>query len=241
MGKVEDLLFRYGPGRFRAAVVRNLGLPQGALGRRIGRNLVDANDGVNRLAVELLAPMDGEVVLEFGHGPGSGIGMVLAAAPGATVVGLDPSSDMVAAAGRRNAAAVADGRLRLHEGACERIPLDTDSVDAAFGNNVVYFWRDPAVALAELRRVIRPGGRVLLGYRPRSTAPDLIRELFERAGNQLYEVDQVEAMLLAAGFLAASTKVGETGEAVTMAFARQPHDRLPDDDEEPSGPVFVVD
>ncbi len=244
MAGFRDLLWRVAPERYRMAVVEALGLPEGGLGRRVGRMLARANDGHNRRALEALAIRDGEHVLEFGHGPGTALAAILRIGPTVRAHGVDPAREMVAMTRRRNAHAVHEGRLEVRCGTTDRLPWPDASMDVAFGCNVLYFWHDPAVDLAELRRVLRPDGRIGLGFRPRSSADPEMASRFDRAGHQLYEAVQVEAMLLAAGFAGPTLHVDDDGWCFMVARRGQKvgvdvGDELTD--EEVEGHWLVVD
>lgn len=80
----------------------------------------------------------------------------------ATLVGLDPSRNMLAVGRDKLAAKGLDGRVTLQEGEAERLPFEDKSFDGitmAFGiRNVV----DRPAALREMARVTRPGGRVAI-------------------------------------------------------------------------------
>jgi SAM-dependent methyltransferase len=87
---------------------------------------------------------------------GSGLALSLAAARGATVSGVDISPGLLAIARER----VPDADLREEE--MEAISFADDTFDAVIAVNAVQFAGDPVVALAELARVCRPDGRVVV-------------------------------------------------------------------------------
>ena len=75
------------------------------------------------------------------------------------VIAVDGSSDMLDAARRR----VGDrSSVDLRQGDLEALPLDAGELDAAMLSLVLHYSPDPARALAEVARVVRPGGRVLV-------------------------------------------------------------------------------
>ena len=77
---------------------------------------------------------------------------------GCRVVGLDQSAAMLASArGRIEAAGLAD-RIQLVEGSAEKLPFPDRSFDALTFTYLVRYVEDPAATLAELARVVRPGG-----------------------------------------------------------------------------------
>jgi ubiquinone/menaquinone biosynthesis C-methylase UbiE len=96
-------------------------------------------------------------------GCGTGIwSRALADAFGATVVGVEPSDGMRA----RAADAHAHPRVRYLAGTAESLPLDDESVGAAWLSTVIHQFPDMDAAARELRRVVEPGGKVLIrsGY-----------------------------------------------------------------------------
>lgn len=109
----------------------------------------------HRWVVELLAPRQGEAVLEIGCGHGIATGLVLAT--GADVVAVDRSGKMVTACIKRNEGA---GRLTAFESDFET--LDLGALDAAFAVNVDFPRHEDRGWANKLRDVIKPGGRVVL-------------------------------------------------------------------------------
>ena len=98
-------------------------------------------------------------LLDVGCGPGTiTFGLAEAVAPG-ECVGLDLRSDVVAlardAADDRGAA-----NVRFGAGSVYELPFPDAAFDAAFAHAVLMHLREPVRALAELRRVLRPGGLV---------------------------------------------------------------------------------
>jgi ubiquinone/menaquinone biosynthesis C-methylase UbiE len=92
---------------------------------------------------------------------GTGTGFVIqGVAPHvAKVYGFDQSPEMLAVA-KRNLAAFDNVELREAQGST--LPLPDNSVDAVFGNMYLHHDPDPATAIVELARILRPGGRLVL-------------------------------------------------------------------------------
>ena len=102
----------------------------------------------------------GEVVLDLGSG--GGIDVLLSAArvgPTGFAYGLDMTDEMLELA-RRNAAEAGATNVEFRRGRIESIPLGDASVDVVISNCVVNLSPDKAAVLAEVARVLRPGGRV---------------------------------------------------------------------------------
>src|SRR5262249_44146622 len=106
-------------------------------------------------------------VLEVGFGPGVGIECLLSASA-AKVAGVDPSDEMLAQARARNANALAQGRVDVRLGAADRLPFHDAAFDAALAINSMQVWPDAAGGLREMRRVLKRGGRIALGFTPHS-------------------------------------------------------------------------
>jgi ubiquinone/menaquinone biosynthesis C-methylase UbiE len=102
---------------------------------------------------------DGGRVLDVGTGPGRLVAEIARRRPGLTVVGVDPSADMIGRA-RSRTAALANAQVRL--AAAEDLPLEDDSVDAVVSSLSSHHWADSGRALAEQVRVLVPGGRFWL-------------------------------------------------------------------------------
>lgn len=113
-----------------------------------GRHAVDA--------LETAEPVAGRDVLDVAAGDGAAARDL--AARGARVVAVDSSPAMVA----RGRAATAGLAVDWREGDALALPVADASVDAAVSSFGVMFAPDPARAVAELGRVLRPGGRVAI-------------------------------------------------------------------------------
>ncbi len=112
----------------------------------------------NPTAVADLRP--GETVLDLGSG--GGIDVLLSAqrvGPTGFVYGLDMTDEMLELA-RTNAASAGAANVEFRKGRIESIPLDDASVDVVISNCVVNLSTDKATVLAEVARILRPGGRV---------------------------------------------------------------------------------
>jgi ubiquinone/menaquinone biosynthesis C-methylase UbiE len=101
-----------------------------------------------------------DVVLDIGAGLGAAT--VPAVLRGATVTAVDPSTFMRSALRLRRLWQRGRDRIRVKAGTAEHLPLENASVDVAVAVNTMHHWADMNAAAAELRRVLRPGGRVVL-------------------------------------------------------------------------------
>ena len=79
--------------------------------------------------------------------------------PGGELLGVDVAPDMIAAA---RAAAGQQAHMRFEVGAGETLPVEDATYDAAFGARLLLHVADPLPVVAEMARVVKPGGRVVL-------------------------------------------------------------------------------
>jgi demethylmenaquinone methyltransferase/2-methoxy-6-polyprenyl-1,4-benzoquinol methylase len=86
------------------------------------------------------------------------VALQLARAHGCTVVGLDQSAEMLAAARARVARAGLAGRIELVEGQADELPFEDGTFDGVTFTYLLRYVDDPASTLRELARVVRPGG-----------------------------------------------------------------------------------
>ena len=103
---------------------------------------------------------EGETVLDLGSG--GGIDVILSAkrvGPNGLAYGLDMTEEMLALA-RRNADEAGVRNAIFLRGVIEDVPLPADSVDVVISNCVVNLSTDKPAVLAELARVLKPGGRL---------------------------------------------------------------------------------
>ena len=113
---------------------------------------------LGRRALQVLAPNPGESVLDIGCGGGkTAVDLARAVAPYGNVVGIDLSAAVLAFAKR-----AADGceRVRFVQGDAQVFPFEPASFDAAFSRFGVMFFTDPTAAFRNIRRCLKPNGRL---------------------------------------------------------------------------------
>ncbi len=181
--------------------------------------------------------MRGPRVLDLGVGPGVGAVEMARGDPARRHLGLDPSAPMLRRARRR--ARAAGTPLLLVRADAQRLPVRDAALDGATGHSVLYLLPDPAAALGELRRALRPGGRVAF-LEPRAAGADLraalrgsvrhaVAMVMWRGMSALhrrFDERSLAALLEAAGFAGARAWPVLSGYGV-MATAERPVDARP--------------
>jgi SAM-dependent methyltransferase len=184
---------------------RQMRNPTGVPGSLVGWCMAIINNKPNRLAIDALAPGPNDRVLELGFGPGWALRTIAARAPGGQVVGIDQSDRMLEQAAKINQAAISAGRMQLAKGQFHPLPW----IDCTFNKillvNVAYFFDSDGNDAAEVFRVLKTGGRLVVYVTARETmkkwpfaSPDTHRT---------YDSNDLRHLLENAGFRRADIKI----------------------------------
>ncbi|WP_020669605.1 methyltransferase domain-containing protein [Amycolatopsis nigrescens] len=198
-----------------AGLAKQLGHPRGVRGKLVGRMLNRANNAPVAGAVEALELRAGETAADIGFGGGLGLSLLLGrVGPAGAVHGVEVSETMFDGAVKRFGR---DERVRLHRGSITELPLADASLDALITCNTLYFVAEPAVAFAELARVLRPGGRAVVGIGD----PAAMAEMpFTPHGFRLRPVSEVVGLLGAAGLeVREDRRIGRSERAFHLLIA----------------------
>ncbi len=169
--------------------------PRGWLGSLVGRLMARKNAPMSHFAVELLEIQPADRILEIGCGPGVALQVATKRATSGLVVGVDHSELMIQQAAARNDRQIRSGRLELHRSGVSSLPFPDESFDKVFAVNSYHIWPAPETDLAEVRRVLRPGGTLLLCLRKalaksrKWSAPGLTDEQVDAMGRLLQRLE----------------------------------------------------
>lgn len=204
--------------RLVTRVVRQFGHPRGIAGRVAGWVMAHrrSNRQRNSWVVSLLEVQPADRVLEIGFGPGLAIAELAHRTPQGHVYGIDHAEVMVHQASQRNHAAIRAGRVGLVHASVDRLPSFDEPLDAILAVNSVGFWADPVERLHDLRRLLRPGGRIALATQPRR--PGATRDTTARAAQELQD------LLTQAGFTQIRVETLELDPPVACVLATNPAD-----------------
>ena len=183
-------------------IARQFGDPSGPIGHLVTGKLARANASFNCWLVHQLSTVvpPPATVIELGCGPGIALRELLTAYPAASVVGVDRSPVVLKSARRRNAMAIASGRLTLVTGDLKNA-VGYAPADLVLACHVLYFWADPVSELRRINDILPPSGYVALGYQLRQHMPPIAQRTFSQEGFPLYDSDQQVALVLQrAGF-----------------------------------------
>lgn len=115
-----------------------------------------------RVAREVASASPTGRVLDVGCGPGQVACLLAEAAPEAKVAGLDVLPEMVELARRRIAARSLGDRVELVVGDVGALPFPDENFDVVVSTLSLHHWPDARGGLAEVHRVLRPGGQAII-------------------------------------------------------------------------------
>ncbi len=110
-----------------------------------------------RETLERLSVRSGDRVLDVACGTGFLLSTLAEREPGLELTGVDPTPEMLEVASRRLGPAA-----RLVLGRAEALPFAANRFDVVVTTNSFHYFRHPAAALSEIRRVLEPGGRLVV-------------------------------------------------------------------------------
>lgn len=132
----------------------------GPIGFVAGLTMIPGRGVVARLVAELAAVTSEDRVVDVGCGPGTAVRV--AARRGARATGVDPAPVML----RLARMLTRDGEgVTWADGAAESLPLAEGSATVIWSVATAHHWQDVEAGLAEARRVLTPGGRLLVAER----------------------------------------------------------------------------
>ena len=197
-------------------IARQSRCPSGVLGWMIGKIMSFETAAANDASLTALALRPGDRVLEVGFGHGRTIERAAAMVGEGFVAGIDASDEMVRMATRRCRGLIEAGRVRLALADSASLPYADGSFDKAFTMHTIYFWDDPVPHLRELRRVLRDGGRLVIGFHAKHAS---IVASFPAAVYTFYSIDEVRELLRRAGF--AGVEIQHSAGGLALAAAQR--------------------
>lgn len=188
-----------------SAVGKQLQHPRGLVGKVLFRGMATSTIVVARWTADLMELQPDDSIVEIGFGNGANIELLATRAADGHVTGVEVSETAMEMASKKNAAAIAQGRVELHlvtPGSA--LPIDDATFDKACTVATMYVIEDPARVFTEMHRVLKPGGLAAVAFP--------VRENFMRfrpakaKGFHFHELSDLEAAFRDEGFTDSRTE-----------------------------------
>jgi ubiquinone/menaquinone biosynthesis C-methylase UbiE len=144
--------------------------------------------GVTNWGLEAVTIGSRFAILDVGCGGGRTVQTLATLAPEGKVFGVDYSAASAAVARRSNAELIRAGRVEIQQAIVSQLPFSDETFDLVTAVETHYYWPNPVADLREIRRVLKPGGALIV-----------IAETY--AGQRFTRVVMVVMMLLGARYL----------------------------------------
>ena len=148
-------------------IASQLRKPHGASGIEVSDRM---NDGIGPMNLHTLAvvnPSDRDNILEIGMGNGHFVKKIICQGSNISYTGLDYSEDMIIYAKDKNASLLNTGQVKFIHGNVQQMPFENNIFDTIFTVNTFYFWDEYSIVLQELKRVLKPTGKLIIAIRPK--------------------------------------------------------------------------
>jgi len=175
-------------------IARQASYPTGVLGWIVAQIMSRETGWENRRAIDLLDLKPGQAVLDIGCGHGASLKELARRVEHGRVTGLDPSAVMAGVARKKTRSE----KIEIVQATARDMPFEDAAFDAAMSVHTLYFWDDPIMELSEIRRVITPQGRFVLGFR---SSED--KRFVSDSPQSVYHIrslDEVEMLVRSAGW-----------------------------------------
>jgi ubiquinone/menaquinone biosynthesis C-methylase UbiE len=144
------------------AMFKQFRKPTGWMAKFAGLGMNREHEKVWRWGLEHIAIAPDAVILDVGCGGGGAVKILAQAAPHGKVCGVDYSEDVLLTARRVNRVLIEQGRVEIKHGNVSDLPFSDAAFDLATAFETSMFWPNPADDLREVRRVLKPGGTLLI-------------------------------------------------------------------------------
>ena len=185
------------------AVFKQFRKPTGWLAGLAGLGMNRGHEKVWRWGLEHIAIQPDAIILDVGCGGGGAVRILAQAASRGKVYGVDYSEDVLPTARRINKALVRQGRVEIKQGSVSELPFPDDTFDLATAFETTIFWPSLVDDLREVRRVLKPGGTLLIANEAYADARFEERNArWSRWANlqQLHTPEETHQCLIEAGY-----------------------------------------
>lgn len=173
-------------------LARQLKCPSGENGVNTGVKMNNTNLNMIKCTIGTLKLSDNETILEIGPGNAQHLNHLMNIAKNIQYYGVDVSETMIKEAKKNNIQFVSSGKASFLHSNGQLIPFPKNTFDKIFTINTIYFWENPSQYMAEITRVLIPGGVFCLAF----VEKDSMKKFsFTNYGFQLYDLEKINTFL----------------------------------------------
>jgi ubiquinone/menaquinone biosynthesis C-methylase UbiE len=187
--------------------------PTGVQGRTVAELMNQQHDALSNWGLSHIQIKPDFIVLDVGCGGGKTIGKLARQASQGLVVGIDYSKDMVKYSKEQNQQLDKEGRIGLTQASVEKLCFPDGFFDLVTAIETYYFWPNVQTAFKEIRRVLKPSGKLLLVSEMVKDGKYEVEnaETVEKCGVRLLSLMEIENLLSSANF---DVKVSKKSDSV---------------------------
>ena len=178
--------------------------PSGWLGRLIVWNMNSRHSKLTDWGLSHISIKQKDTILDVGCGGGKTVSKLAVIASEGKVYGLDYSDVSVAIARKLNARLIDEGRVEICEGSVSELPFNADMFELVTAVETHFWWPDLPRGIREVRRVLKPGGALVIIAEIYKGAPTRTAKLAEqyasKVGMKLLSVGEHRELLANAGY-----------------------------------------
>lgn len=188
--------------RFLVSMLTQCRKPAGLYGFFMARSMNRGHAKLTEWGLKDVSIGEDFTILDVGCGGGATLRRLARLAPRGKVYGIDFSAQSVAASTRVNRRSIDAGQVDIRLGTVSDLPYPDAHFDLVSAVETHYFWPDLTADLREVRRVLKPGGRLLIvGALYKGSQFDERNAKWLEAGDMAnLSPDEVNALLASAGY-----------------------------------------
>jgi ubiquinone/menaquinone biosynthesis C-methylase UbiE len=176
----------------------NMRKPQGKLGNIQLKSMNKEHTPVSLWGLKHLDIKKDDVILDVGCGGGMNINRMASRAK--KVYGVDYSIESVNLSRQVNQDYIAQGRVEVLEGNVSSLPFKDNTFDIVTAFETVYFWPEIEKSFGEVKRVLKPGGKFLIGMETNGSDSLIMRFWNRFIDMDMYTDDEITAFLANNGY-----------------------------------------
>lgn len=136
--------------------------PNGELGKIVADDMNKSHFELTGWGLEKININPQDIILDIGCGGGRTVNRLASIAKEGKVFGIDYSMDCVKWSKDYNEELIKDGRLEIIHASVEKIPFEDNKFDVISAVETIYFWPDLVQNLKEVKRVLKPSGKLII-------------------------------------------------------------------------------